>query len=155
MDRNAFRPRIAIGGVPVHAILVTFPIACFTGALLTDLAYAGSAEVQWTNFSQWLLLFGTVFAGFAALFGLIDYFGNHRSERPAIGLAHMVLNLVLFVIAVFNNLVHARDGWTSVMPTGLALSAVTVLILIVSGFLGHRMAYVHVRRERGQEEERP
>jgi uncharacterized membrane protein len=147
MAGTGFHPRIAIGGVPVHAMLVPFPIACFTGALLTDLAYAGSAEVQWTNFSQWLLLAGTVFAGLAAVFGLLDYVLNPRPARPAIGLWHMVLNLVLFILAVVNNFVHARDGWTSVVPTGLTLSAVMVLIMIVSGFLGHRMAYAHVARD--------
>jgi len=147
MDRHVFRPRIAVGGVPIHAMLVPFPIVCFTGALLTDLAYARSAEVQWTNFSQWLLLVGTVFAGLAAVFGLVDWFGAPRENRPAIGLWHMVLNLVLFVIAVFNNLVHARDGWTSVVPTGLTLSVIMVLIMIVSGHLGHRLAYRHVARD--------
>jgi len=153
MDRRVFRPRIAVGGVPVHAMFVPFPIVCFTGALLTDLAYAASAQVQWTNFSQWLLLFGTVFAGLAAVFGLIDYFSAPRERRPAIGLWHMALNLVLFVVAVFNNLVHARDGWTSVVPTGLTLSIITMLLLIVSGHLGHRLAYRHVVRN--LEEDRP
>jgi uncharacterized membrane protein len=147
MDHYGFRPRIAIGGVPIHAMLVPFPIACFTGALFTDLAYAGSAQVQWTNFSQWLLAFGTVFAGLAAVFGLLDYFLNPRRARPAIGVWHMVLNLLLFGIALVNNLVHARDGWTGVVPTGLTLSLVTVAVMIVSGFLGHRMAYVHVSRD--------
>ena len=159
MDRNAFRPRIAIGRVPIHAMLVPFPIACFTGALLTDLAYATSAEVQWTNFSQWLLFFGTVFAGFAALFGLLDLLLNRAVDRPAIGWIHGGLNILLFVIAVFNNFVHARDGWTSVVPTGLTLSVIMVLIMIVSGFLGHRMVYAHVdrdvRREPFEREDRP
>jgi uncharacterized membrane protein len=156
MQRYAFRPKVAIGGVPVHAMLVPFPIACFTGALLTDLAYAGSAEIQWTNFSQWLLFVGTAFAGLAAVFGLLDYFLNSRPARPGIGLWHMGLNLVLFAIAVVNNFVHARDGWTSVVPTGLTLSALMVLIMIVSGFLGHRMAYAHVRRETADlQEDRP
>ena len=70
----------------------------------------------------------------------------------------MVLNLVLFVLAVVNNFVHARDGWTSVVPTGLTLSAVMVLIMIVSGFLGHRMAYAHVAhdaRHADRRDERP
>ena len=144
MDRTV-RPRATIGGVPLHAMLVPFPIVCFTGALLTDLAYYHTATIQWANFSAWQLAFGTFFTGFAALFGLIDFFGG-KGARPAIGWVHMAGNLAIFVIALFNNFVHARDGWISVVPTGLMLSALTVLLLIVTGYLGHRMAYLHVSR---------
>jgi uncharacterized membrane protein len=33
-----------------------------------------------------------------------------------------------------------------VVPTGLTLSIITVLLLVVSGHLGGRLAYVHVVR---------
>jgi len=135
-------PKVAIGGVPVDAMLVPFPIACFVGAMLTDIAYANSASVQWANFSAWLLAFGTLFAGLAAVFGLIDFFFGTRGDRPTIGWIHLIGNAVIFVIALFNDFVHARDGWTSVVPTGLTLSIITVILLVVTGYLGHRMAYV-------------
>lgn len=143
MPTTHFRPRATIGGVPVHAMLVPFTIACFTGAMLTDIVYVNTAHVQWTNFSQWLLAFGLFFGVFAALFGLIDFFGA-KGSRPKIGWFHLVGNAIVLVLALFNNFVHARDGWTGVVPTGLTLSVLTVLILIVTGFIGHRMAYVHV-----------
>ena len=127
-------------------MLVDFTLVCFVGALLTDIAYANTANIQWTNFSQWLIAFGTLFAGIAAIFGMIDFFFGNRSDRPTIGWIHMIANLVLFVVALFNNFVHARDGWTSVVPTGLTLSIITVLLLLVSGHLGGRLAYVHVVR---------
>ncbi|WP_206435820.1 DUF2231 domain-containing protein [Tsuneonella rigui] len=140
-------PKATLHGVPIHAMLVPFPIVCFIGALLTDIAYANTANVQWTNISQWLLAFGTLFAGIAAVFGAIDFFlGTCKDGRPLIGWIHMIANLVLFVVALFNNFVHARDGWTSVVPTGLTLSIITVLLLVVSGHLGGRLAYVHVVR---------
>ena len=138
--------KATLHGVPIHAMLVPFPIVCLVGALLTDIAYANTANVQWTKFSQWLLAFGTLFAGIAAVFGAIDFFFGSRGDRPTIGWIHMIANLVLFVVALFNNFVHARDGWTSVVPTGLTLSVITVLLLIVSGHLGGRLAYVHVVR---------
>jgi uncharacterized membrane protein len=142
---HSFRPRIAVAGVPVHAMLVPFPIACFTGALLTDIAYSRTALMQWSNFSAWLLAFGLMMGVLAALFGFIDYFG--AKPRPAIGAYHLIGNVVVLVLALFNNLVHTRDGWTSVVPTGLILSAVTVALMVITGFLGHRMAYAHVDRE--------
>ena len=140
-------PKATLHGVPIHAMLVPFPIVCFVGALLTDIAYAKTANIQYSNFSAWLLAFGTLFAGIAAVFGLIDgFFGTRREARPLIGWIHMITNVTIFVIALFNNFVHARDGWTSVVPTGLTLSIITVLLLIVSGHLGGRLAYVHVVR---------
>jgi uncharacterized membrane protein len=137
-------PRATIGGIPIHAMFVPFPIVCFVGALVTDIAYANSANIQWSNFSAWLIAVGTLFAGIAAVFGAIDFFFGNRGDRPTIGWIHMIGNLALFVVALFNNFVHARDGWTSVVPTGLILSIITVLILIVTGHLGHRLSFYHV-----------
>lgn len=146
MAISGFRPRLQIFGVPVHAMLVSFPIACFTGALLTDLAYVQSGgQVQWANFSQWLLAFGELTGVLAALFGLIDLFGNRASQRPRSAWLHMGGSAIVLTLGLFNNLVHARDGWTGVVPAGLALSAITVAVLFVTAFLGHRLAYVHQR----------
>ena len=40
---------------PLHAILLAFPLPLFLGALLSDLAYSSTYEVQWTNFASWLI----------------------------------------------------------------------------------------------------
>jgi uncharacterized membrane protein len=72
---------------------------------------------------------------------LIDVLGNRliRQQRPA--WPHLVGNLAVLVLAFFNNMIHTRDAWTSVMPVGLILSIVTVLILAVTGWLGREMVY--------------
>ncbi|WP_215228617.1 DUF2231 domain-containing protein [Erythrobacter sp. 3-20A1M] len=143
MNRSVFRPTLRVLGVPLHAMLVPFPIACFTGALMTDIVYAQTAQVQWTNFSQWFLAFGAIVGAIAGLFGLIDLLAAGRT-RPTSGWFHFALMAVVLILAAFNNFVHARDGWTGVVPTGLTLSAITVAVMIVGGFLGHRMAYRHI-----------
>ena len=51
--------------------------------------------------------------------------------------------LIVLVLAFFNNLVHAADGWTSVVPWGLTLSALTVLVMLVTGWLGASLVHVH------------
>ena len=58
MPNPGFRPRASLFGSPVHAMLVHFPIACFVGALFSDLAYVSAPHPQWANFSEWLLAFG-------------------------------------------------------------------------------------------------
>jgi uncharacterized membrane protein len=126
-------------------MLVPFPIVCFTGAMLTDIVYANTAVMQWRNFAAWLLAFGLFMGALAAVFGLVDYFSAR--QRPAIGLVHMIGNAVVLLLALINSFIHARDAWTSVVPTGLTLSVVTVLIMVVTGFLGHRMAYGYTNRD--------
>ena len=132
-----------IAGHPIHPMLVPIPIACFVGALLTDIAYVASAEIMWADFSAWLLLVGVVFGVLAAIAGLTDFLGNRlvRAQTPA--WPHLIGNLVALILAIINALIHTRDGWTSVWPTGLILSVVTVLILPVTGWLGWAMVYRH------------
>ena len=134
MAREAFLPRVAIGGVPIHAMLVPFPIVCFTGALLSDITYSNSPQVQWANFSAWLLAFGLIIGVLAAIFGLIDFLSAGRA-RPRIGWIHLIGNAIVLVLALFNN---------------LTLSVITVLVMVVTGFLGWRMAYRHVERPTGE-----
>jgi uncharacterized membrane protein len=39
---------------PIHPVLVPVPIACFVGALLTDITYYATAEMMWADFSSWI-----------------------------------------------------------------------------------------------------
>src|ERR1700753_3991500 len=128
---------------PIHPMLVPIPIVCFVGALVTDIAYAVTAEMMYADFSAWLLLVGIVFGVLAAIAGLIDFLGNRLIRRQAPAWPHLIGNLAVLVLAFFNNMIHTRDAWTSVMPARLILSIVTVLILPVTGWLGWEMVYRH------------
>ena len=54
---------------------------------------------------------------------------------------HAVGNIAVLVAATINTLIHSRDAYTSVVPTGLILSALTVIILLFTGWLGWSMVY--------------
>jgi uncharacterized membrane protein len=142
LPAGAERPRSTakIFGHPIHPMLVPFPIAFWVGALITDIIYTQSTNPMWTNFSQWLLVGGLLFGGLAAVAGIVDYLGD-RKVRSHAAKAHGGINIVVFVIQIFNLLVHSRDGWTSVVPTGLILSIIAVLLLAVSGWLGGELVY--------------
>jgi uncharacterized membrane protein len=132
-----------IAGHPIHPKLVPFPIVCFIGALFTDIAYASTADVMWANFSTWLLAAGMVMGVLAALAGLVDFIGNRRVRAQRSAWPHMLGNVVVLVLALFNNFVHSRDAWTSVVPTGLILSAATVAVMLVTAWLGASLVYRH------------
>src|SRR4051794_6281211 len=132
-----------IGGHPIHPMLVPVPVACFVGTLLTDLVYWKTAEMMWADFSAWLLFAGLVMGLLAALVGLIDFLSNRLIRALAPAWLHMAGNFVVLVLAFFNALVHSRDAWTSVVPTGLVLSALTVTVLLFTGWMGWTMVYRH------------
>ena len=128
---------------PLHPMLVPVPIVCFIGALLADIMYCVTAEMMWADFSAWLLVVGVIIGVLAAIAGLVDLLSSPaiRSLTPA--WPHALGNVVVLVLAFFNALIHTRDAWTSVVPTGLILSIITVLILPVTGWLGWAMVYRH------------
>ena len=128
---------------PIHPMLVPFPIACFVGTLVTDIAYWQTAEMMWADFSAWLLFAGLVMGSLAAIAGLIDFLGNRLIRRITTAWYHMIGNVVVMLLALFNAFVHSRDAWTSVVPTGLILSTLTVLLMLVTGWLGWAMVYRH------------
>jgi uncharacterized membrane protein len=132
-----------IAGHPIHTMLVPFPIVCFVLALATDIVYWQTSYLMWAEFSAWLLLAGIAFGVLAAVFGAVDFLASSavREQRPA--WPHAIGNVIVLTLAFFNNLVHAHDGWTGVVPWGLTLSALTVLVILVTGWLGASLVHIH------------
>ena len=75
------RSTARIAGRPIHPMLVPFPVVCFVGVLATDIAYAKTANMQWANFSAWLLTIGLIVTVFVALAGVIDFLGDRRIRQ--------------------------------------------------------------------------
>ena len=70
-------------GRPIQKWLVSFSVAYFTGALLTDLAYWQMLNVMWERFSIWLITAGLILAGLAALAYVIGLATGRQIDRPA------------------------------------------------------------------------
>ena len=110
---------------PVQAFLLAGTVTLFLGAVLNDIAYWKTYQVQWSNFASWLIAGGLVFAGIALLFALVGL--RHASLRRGRYLVYFLLLLVSWVLGLINALVHARDVWAA-MPDGLILSVVVALL---------------------------
>jgi uncharacterized membrane protein len=132
-----------IGFHPLHAMLVSFPIVCFVGAFVTDVAYWRTAEMMWADFSAWLLAAGLAIGVLAAIAGIIDFVSNREIRKLTPAWIHAAGSGLVLVLAFFNSLIHSRDAWTSVVPTGLILSALTVIVMVLTGWMGWTMVYRH------------
>src|SRR3954468_5576324 len=141
MTSDILRPTAAIERHPIHPMLVPFPIACFVGTLLTDIAYWRTTNIMWADFSTWLVTTGVILGILAAIAGAIDFFSNRMIRAQAPAWPHVIGNAVALILGILNMFIHSRDGWTSVVPWGLALSAISVLILLFTGWMGWSMVY--------------
>jgi uncharacterized membrane protein len=125
-------------GRPIHKILVSFSAAYFAGALITDLIYWQIPDVLWERFSIWLVVAGLIMAGLATVAYAIDLAGGRQIDRPAwprvVGYALAVL------LSLMNAFVHSRDGYTAVVPTGLMLSGLVIVVLLLTSWVGTTLA---------------
>lgn len=125
---SAYRPLVQ----PLLALLLSFPVALFTTALFTDIAYLQTAEVQWTNFSSWLIVGALVFGGVALMWSLIV-----AVKRRAARLFALLLALA-WIAGLVNAFQHSRDAWSSVGTAGLILSVLSAAFAIAASWIAHR-----------------
>ncbi len=120
---------------PLHAIFLAFPFPLFLSALLSDFAYRASFQVQWINFSSWLIAGGLLVGAFALLWALIGVLrsGTARKGRPIV---YLIALLSMWVLAFVNALIHGKDAWAT-MPAGLYLSAIVTLLALVAAWVGY------------------
>ena len=122
---------------PLHRMLLAFPISLFTFALFTDIAYLKTAEVQWTNFSAWLITGALVFGGIAGVFSFIDYVVRARRGRSRLSLIHLLALALAWVLGLVNAFKHSQDAWSSVGAFGLILSLLCTLLVMIAGWIAY------------------
>lgn len=118
----------------LSSALLSFPVACFTLTVLTDIAYWQTLNLLWLHFSEWLLFAGLVFGALALVVLAIDFAISR--VRPA--WSAVLAGIAVLLLATLNSFVHTADGWTAVMPYGLALSALTLVVMMATAWLGAR-----------------
>ena len=127
---NAIGPR-AIH--PLHAVLLAGTFTLFFSALLNDLAYWSTYQLQWSNFASWLIAGGLVLGGIALVFALVGLrLAVRRSGQP---LFYLLLLLTTWIVGLLNAVIHAKDAYAA-MPGGLALSVIAVLLAGAATWLG-------------------
>jgi len=118
---------------PLHATLLAGTVPLFLGAMLSDIAYFRSYQIQWSNFASWLIAGGLVFCGLALLFALVNLVrAEQKKGRPMV---YFLLLLATWVLGLINAFEHAKDAWAT-MPAGLILSVIVTLLACVATAIG-------------------
>ncbi|MFD0363107.1 DUF2231 domain-containing protein [Nocardia sp. GCM10030253] len=132
-------------GHPFHPILVTVPLGAWVASLIFDIASRFADDpVFLAKGSLWLIAIGVLGALAAAAIGLLDLLAIPTGTAAfRTGLIHMSLNLAVTVAFAVGFLWRRTGGGPhdAVPYSQLLLSAVSLAVLAVSGYLGGKLAY--------------
>ncbi|CAH0355518.1 DUF2231 domain-containing protein [Sphingobium sp. CECT 9361] len=122
---------------PLHGLLLAFPVALFVAALLGDIAYLKTVEMQWSNFASWHLVGALVFGGFTLLWALILAIMRRHTPIGRRARIYAVVLAGMWLAGLANAFQHSRDAWSSVGMPGFTLSLVSACLALVAGWIAH------------------
>jgi uncharacterized membrane protein len=134
---------VAIAKHPLHPLIVTFPIAFLTGALVTDLAYWLTGDLFWARGSFWLIAAGLATGLVAAVTGLADFLRIERVRQHSAGWIHLVGNVIALGLSIANFLLRWNNQAGAVLPFGVILSLLVASLLGLTGWYGAELIYRH------------
>lgn len=122
---------------PLHGLLLAFPVALFSSALLLDITYLKTAEMQWSNFAAWAITGALVAGAPVLLWAAVAFFRQRRSPARTPFLAYLLLILTMWIAGLVNAFKHSQDAWSSVGTAGLFLSIVSTVTALAAGWIAH------------------
>jgi uncharacterized membrane protein len=136
----------SIAGHPIHPMLIPFPIALWVFSFIADIVYLWRGNTGWEWMATWTLLAGCLGAIVAAIFGLIDYLAIKDKKVAKVANWHARFNVLALLL--FAASWYLRRGVDFENPNGrltipIALSAVGVICVAISGYLGGELVFKH------------
>jgi len=135
------KSKASIKSHPIHPILVSFPIAFFTGTWLFDILGLVTAEQGFWQTAYYLEIAGVCFALLAAVPGFIDYLFTvpPRSSAKKRAALHGLTNVTVVVLFFIAWLYREKDGAPAYWI--IALEMVGVILLMIAGWMGGTLVY--------------
>jgi len=128
---------------PIHPMLIVFPIGLWVFSLICDLIYhAGTQNIFWKGVAFYTMMGGIIGALLAAVPGFIDYLSLRDRRTKKIATTHMVLNLVVVALFLFNLGIRYNASAENEL-FGVSLSVAGIVILGISGWLGGSLVFTH------------
>lgn len=135
------KDRVRVGNHPVHPMLIPFPIGLWIFSLVADFIFRAGDNPAWSTVAYYSMAGGIIGAIVAAIPGFLDYLAMGPSRTKSIALRHMILNVVALLLFIWNFALREPGAPVSGFP--FFLSIIGVLFILVSGWLGGHMVYVH------------
>ncbi len=135
------KDKVRIANHPIHPMLIPFPIGLWIFSLVADIIYMGGRNPAWATVAYYSMAGGIIGAIVAAIPGFMDFLAMDSSRTKSIAQRHMLFNVIALLLFIWNFFLREPGAVVSGFP--FFLSIVGVLLIVVSGWLGGHMVYVH------------
>lgn len=139
------RTPASIARHPIHPMLITIPIGLWVFSFVCDLVVyfseGNEVAVLWYILGFWTMAGGLAGALVAAVPGLIDYLALKDRHIRTLATTHMAINLGVVALYSFNLWVRSTERPDILV--GFGLSALAIVLLGFSGWIGAEMVHVH------------
>jgi uncharacterized membrane protein len=138
--------KASIMGHPVHPMLIPFPLALWVFSFIADVLYLLRGDMVWVVLAKYTLAGGILGGLLAAVPGLIDWLALKSGEVKNIANWHARLNVIALLIFAVSLYLRTRYGAPIVngsLTIPIILSALGVILISISGWLGGSLSYEH------------
>lgn len=134
--------RAAIGGHPVHPMLIHFPVAALIALVGADAAYLYTGDPFWARAALWLAGVGALGGWVSSLAGLVDLLSVAQVRRLISAWGHALMAVMMLSLATLNwRLRLGDDPGLYVLPWGVGMSLLTAAFISLASYLGGRLVY--------------
>jgi len=128
-----------MNGVPLHRMLIVFPLGLLGTSVLFDLAWLVMGRSDLAMDAWWIMLAGVAGAAIASVTGAMTWKKIPIGTRARkIGALHGIGNVVVTALFVASLAVRRPDP-AHPHVAALALSALGVLLIVATGWLGGKL----------------
>lgn len=135
--------RAKVLGHAVHQMLIPYPLALLTTAIIFDVIHLFTGNPLWATIAYWMIAAGILGGLAAAVFGVIDWSAIPRSTRAKrIGVQHglgNVLMIALFAVSWLLRRDNPGDPSTMAVAVSLAGGALSLYTAWLGGELVDRL----------------
>jgi uncharacterized membrane protein len=128
-------------GHPFHPIIVPLPIGLWIFSIVSDFIFKlGWGSLVWNDVAFYTLAGGIIGALIAAVPGFIDLTGLTNPKTKTIAIWHMIINLLAVALYCVNFWLRTQRAPGDNLP--IVLSAIGIVLIVISGWLGGELVYV-------------
>jgi uncharacterized membrane protein len=135
--------KIALAGHPIHAMLVTFPIALVVGTLGADLFWWLTADSFFARVGLWTSGWGFGMGVLAATAGTAELLAGRGIRRRPESWTHAVVAMMLLATIGANWGLRLYDPEGAVLPWGALLSFGGLVFVGLAGWQGGKLVFEH------------